>query len=40
MSDMMKSILLIAGVSLATIIGVNYASNKNAKVAKLTNPGA
>lgn len=39
MSDLMKSILLIAGVSALTVVGINYASNKSTKVAKLVNPG-
>lgn len=38
-SDVMKSIALIAAVAAGTIIAVNYASNKNAKVAKFVNPG-
>ncbi len=40
MSDLMKSILLIAAVSAATVVAINFGSNKNATVRKLTNPGA
>lgn len=39
MSDMMKSVLLIAAVSAGTIVAVNFASKKNATVRRLVNPG-